>query len=122
MAKGKSPGSDGLPAEFYIAFWDVLGPDLVEFLNASFASGLLPFSQRGALISLVFKKGDRLLHKNWRPISLLNVDYKICTTAISGRLLKAIHHVVDGRLNLWGPPPFYRGKCGSPSRRSPLRQ
>ena len=94
MAKGKSPGSDGLPAEFYVAFWDILGPDLVEVLNASFDSGLLPLSQRAALISLVFKKGDRLLHKNWRPISLLNVDYKICTRAIAGRLLKVIHHVV----------------------------
>jgi len=85
MAKGKSPGSDGLPAEFYLAFWDILGPDLIEVLNASFDSGLLPFSQRGALISLIFKKGDRLLHKNWRPISLLNVDYKICTRALPSK-------------------------------------
>lgn len=94
MARGKSPGSDGLPAEFYLACWEILGPDLVEVLNASFVSGTLPFSQRGALISLIFKKGDRLLHKNWRPISLLNVDYKLCARALAGRLLKVIHHVV----------------------------
>ena len=42
----------------------------------SFDSGALPFSQREALISLSFKKGDRFEHKNWRPISLLNDDYK----------------------------------------------
>lgn len=78
MAKSKSPGSDGFPAEFYLAFWDVLGADLVEVLNASLDSGCLPLSQRGALISLIFKKGNRLEHKNWRPISLLNVDYKLC--------------------------------------------
>lgn len=77
MAKAKSPGSDGFPAEFYLAFWDVLGSDLVEVFNASFDSGSLPLSQRGALISLIFKKGNRLEHKNWRPISLLNVDYKL---------------------------------------------
>ena len=94
MAKGKAPGSDGLSAEFYVTFWDVLGPDLVEVLNASYASGLLPSSQREALISLIFKKGDRLLHKNWRPISLLNVDYKLCARTLAGRLLKVIHHVV----------------------------
>ena len=88
MAKRKSPGTDGLPAEFYLASWDILGPDLVEALNASFDSGLLPLSQRDALISLVFKKSDRLLHKNWRPISLLSVDYKICARALAGRLLK----------------------------------
>jgi len=33
MAKGKSMRSDGLPAEFYLAFWDILGPDLVEVLE-----------------------------------------------------------------------------------------
>ena len=94
MARGKSPGSDGLPVEFYLKFWDILGSDLVDVLNASYQSGLLPFSQREALISLIFKKGDRLLHKNWRPISLLNVDYKLCARAIAGRLLKVLHHVI----------------------------
>lgn len=94
MALSKSPGSDGLPAEFYLAFWDVLGKDLVEVLNTSFDSGCLPFSQRGALISLIFKKGNRLEHKNWRPISLLNVDYKLCARVLAGRLLKVIDQVV----------------------------
>ena len=95
MARGKTPGSDGLPAEFYLAFWDTLGSDLVDVLNASFESGLLPKTQRTAIISLSFKKGDRLLHKNWRPISLLNVDYKLCARTLAGRLLKVIHHVVS---------------------------
>ena len=44
MAKAKLPGSDGFPAEFYLACWDILGSDLVEVLNASFDSGILPFS------------------------------------------------------------------------------
>ena len=94
MAKSKSPGSDGLHAEFYLAFWDLLGSDLVEVYNASLVSGRLPLSQRGALISLIFKKGDRLEHKNRRPISLLNADYKLCARVLAGRLLKVIHAVV----------------------------
>ena len=35
MAKGKSPGSDGLPMEFYVAFWGLLGGDLVNVFKAS---------------------------------------------------------------------------------------
>jgi len=46
MPKGKSAGSDGLPMEFYVAFWDLLGEDLVHVSNASLEAGLLPFSQR----------------------------------------------------------------------------
>ena len=94
MAKDKSPGSDGLPMEFYVTCWDLLGEDLVSVFNASLEAGLLPFSQREALIALIFKKGDRLDHKNWRPISLLNVDYKLCARVLAGRLLKVIASVV----------------------------
>ena len=94
MAKSKSPGSDGLPMEFYVAFWDLLGGDLVNVFNSSLEAGLLPFSQREALIALIFKKGDRLGHKNWQPISPLNVDYKLCARVLAGRLLKVIARVV----------------------------
>lgn len=80
----KSPGSDGLPVEFYRAFWHILGSDLVDVLSDSFSAGSLPPSLRSALISGIFKKGDRLNCKNWRPISLLNVDYKLCAQALVG--------------------------------------
>ena len=36
MDTGKSPGIDGLTAEFYLAFWAVLGNDPVEVLNYVF--------------------------------------------------------------------------------------
>ena len=44
--------------------------------------------------SLSFKKGDRLDPRNWRLISLLNVDYKLVARVLAGRLLKVIHLVV----------------------------
>lgn len=80
--------------EFYVVFRDLLGRDRVDVFNASLETGLLHFSQREALIALIFKKGDRLEHKNWRPISLLSVDYKLCARVLSGRLLKVIATVV----------------------------
>ena len=94
MAKRKAPGSDGLPMEFYVKFWDVLGDDLVCVLNSCYREGSLSLSQRSGVISLSFKKGDRLDIRNWRPISLLNVDYKLASRVIAGRLLKVIDLVV----------------------------
>ena len=41
------------------------------------------------------KKGDRKNLKNWRPISLLNVDYKICSKVLSLRLSKVLEFIVD---------------------------
>ena len=65
----------------------------MDVLNFSFLSGGFSRTQR-RVISLSFKKDDRLDPKNWRPISLLNVDYKIASRAIAGCLLKVIHLVV----------------------------
>ena len=94
MGRGKSPGSDGLPMEFYVKFWPILGTDLVNVLNSCYLSGVVSLTQRGGLISLIFKKGDRLDPRNWCPITLLNVDYKLAARVVAGRLLKVIHLIV----------------------------
>ena len=95
MARRKTPGCDGFPAEFYMTFRDILGDDLVDVLNLCFTFGYLTRTQRRGVISLSFKKGDRLDPRNWHPISLLSVDYKIALHAVASRLLKVIHLVVS---------------------------
>ena len=79
LQTGKSPGSDGLPWEFYLAFWDSLGNALLSVLNECFQAGLLAPSQHEGLLHLIFKRDDLRLAKNWQPISLLNTDYKIAS-------------------------------------------
>ena len=66
-------------------------------------------SRRRGVISLSFKKGDRLDPKNWCPISLLNVDYKLAARVIAGRLLKVIHLVVE-KDQTCGVPGRYIGE------------
>ena len=53
MARGKSPGSDGLPMEFYVKFWPILGTELVNVLNSCYLSGVMSLTQRRGLISLI---------------------------------------------------------------------
>ncbi len=86
MTRCKSTGCDGLPMEFYLTFWNVIGQDFTDLVNYLFEFGIFPNSMRLAIISLIFKSGDKLDCKNWRPISLLNVDYKIITKALANRL------------------------------------
>ena len=94
MSCGKLPGSDGLPAEFYQKCWRVVGADLVEVFNYAFNTGQLSLSQRTGQITLLHKNGDRLDRRNWRPITLLNADYKLCECALAACLLKVLHDVV----------------------------
>ena len=63
----------------------------MKYLSSGWFSCQVP---EAGLITLTFKKGDRLDPRNWRPITLLNVDYNITSRAIAGRLLKVIHFVV----------------------------
>ena len=70
MESGKSPGTDGFPAEFYKVFWDDLSTFLLAALNSSFTQGHLSISQRRGLITLIPKKDKPLQHlKNWRPMN-----------------------------------------------------
>ena len=78
MQNYKSLGSDGLTRGFFVAFWE----DIKDiFLNSCRTANLkkeLSTSKRQVFIKLIGKedKGKRFI-KNWRPISLLNVDSKI---------------------------------------------
>ena len=92
----KSPGSDGLPAEFYLAFWTDICPKLVECLNFCKNKGQLSLSQRRGMITLLQKKGkDSTKIKNWRLVALLNTDYKIFAKSLSRRLEKHIANVIN---------------------------
>ena len=94
-ANGKSPGQDGISMEFYKTFWDLMGPDMLLIFRHSYETGLLPESQRVAVIRCLPKKGDLADVRNWRPISLLNADYKIFAKCITNRLASFLPFVIS---------------------------
>ena len=84
MQKDKSRGDDGLTKEFYEIFWKGLKNIFVYSVLEAREKGHLTISQRQAIIKLIEKKDrDKRFIKNWRPISLLNVDLKIISKALS---------------------------------------
>ena len=86
MEMGRSPGTDGLPAEFYKVFWNDVSTFLLASLNSSFSKAYLSISQRRGLITLIPKKNRPQQYlKNWRPRGLLNCDYKIAAKAVATR-------------------------------------
>ena len=87
MNADKTPGTDGLPVEFYKAFWDDISTRLLSALNFAYESGCLSITQRRGIIKLIQKKSiDPFYIKNWRPLTLLNTDYKVAAKAIANRI------------------------------------
>ncbi|CAM2118672.1 unnamed protein product [Caretta caretta] len=112
MPTNKSPGMDGLTVEFYRMFWDVLGPDLVTVWAESLQSGVLPLSCRRAMLTLLPKKEDRHDLRNWCPVSLLSMDYKVVVKAISLRLGSVLVDVIRPDLHHPGPHHLRRPVSG----------
>ena len=94
LSKDKTPGLDGLSGEFYQTFWPILKNYLISVLNYSLFTGSLPRSFGRAVITLLPKKGDLADIANWRPVSLLNNDYKILGRLLANRLKECIGSVV----------------------------
>ena len=97
MLPDKSPGTDGLPCEFYKVFWNDVADILINSFNYSYEIGKLSISQRRGIIKLIPKKDANLNSiKNWRPLTLLNCDYKIATKAIASRIKMFLRKLVSG--------------------------
>ncbi|MCG8049147.1 MAG: reverse transcriptase domain-containing protein [Candidatus Thiodiazotropha endolucinida] len=95
MECNKSPGPDGITKEFYYSFFDILGDGLERLIQNIFLNKSLTESQKLSYISLLCKDTSASENmKNWRPISLLNIDYKIITKVLATRLSKVIENVI----------------------------
>lgn len=95
MANQKAPGPDGLPAELYKKYGEVLLPQLVEVLNGAVMEGKLPMSMTEATIIILLKEGKNPLDAaSYRPISLLCTDVKILAKVLANRLKKIISRVI----------------------------
>ena len=87
MKSNKSPGQDGICVEFYKVYWNDVKNDVLEVFVHGLNNKLLAYSQYMAvIIKLLYKKGNRQDIRNWRPLSLFNVDFKILSKALAERI------------------------------------
>lgn len=89
LSSGKSPSDGGYSIEFYKSFQDILAPLLTMLYNDIISKQSMPMSMRSAGISLIPKPGkDHMQMSNFRPLSLLNNDYKLFAKILAMRLEK----------------------------------
>ena len=88
----KTPGNDGFTAEFFKFFWTDLRYFILNSLNFGYRTGSLSITQKQGIITCLPKPNKSPFYlKNWRPISLLNVIYKLASSVIATCLKSVLH-------------------------------
>jgi len=89
----KSPGDDGLTAEFYIASYEILEEDMLAVFNHMLEHRTVSRSHKTGVMVLVPKiaRPEKIGHL--RPVTLLNTDGKVFTRIMTKRLM-----AIQGRL------------------------
>ena len=91
----KGPGPDGLPADWYKMFFPRIKQTLVDAFNYDLKYGKIYNSGREGIISLIPKKSDSRFLKNWRPITLLCMEYKLLAKVLANRIKPCLDTLIS---------------------------
>ncbi|KAJ0179579.1 hypothetical protein K1T71_005291 [Dendrolimus kikuchii] len=90
LKNGRAPGDDGITTELLKAGGIPILKALAELFNSVILRGTVPRAWTKSAVVLFFKKGDKTLLKNYRPISLLSHVYKLFSRVITNRLARRL--------------------------------
>lgn len=95
MARNKVAGPDRIPVEFILTIWQQLGPLIHRIFTQGIEAGEFHPWLVAGLIILLAKKGDQRYLGNKRPLTLLNVIFKICSKAYQLRLTPILQDFIN---------------------------
>lgn len=106
MALGKSPRRDEIILEFYRSYWDLIGKDFWVMITKSISKGQLPLQVTRGMIALLHTRGGREKLTYWRPITLLNLNYKTYAKALQLRLQPILMDIISLQQSAFLPLGF----------------
>lgn len=100
LNSNKTPGPDGLPAEFYKLGLDDFINLLTSVFNKGLKNGVMSDSFYHGVMCLLHKKGDKDNLDNYRHLTIMNADYKILAKIIMNRLNDVLDLIIDKEKNM----------------------
>jgi hypothetical protein len=103
MGPLKMPGPDGFPGRFYQRHWGILKEDVVAATRKFFEDGVMPTGINDTAIILTPKSNEPVDLKDFRPISLCNVIYKLISKCIVNRLRGILNDTISPEQSAFVP-------------------
>ncbi|CAL1392116.1 unnamed protein product [Linum trigynum] len=94
MDATKAPGDDGFPSLFFQKNWSTIAPKVTEELTGFLNGGSLPTELNRTLIALIPKVKNPISPKEYRPISLCSILYKVLSKTITNRLKGVLNDLI----------------------------
>ncbi len=94
LPKGRAPGHDGIPMEFFQEFEAKIAPMLLQACSAMLKIGATSTFINKGIITLIPKAGDRAKLNNWRPITLLGSLYKILAKTLASKFRSELNEII----------------------------
>jgi hypothetical protein len=96
LPTAKQAGPNRIPSGLYKYMSSIFAQKFTDLINETRRSGKLPKHFLEGDITMMYKnKGDREDPRHYRPITLLNSDYKVFTRVLARRMMKVVHEFVS---------------------------
>ncbi|GJR27798.1 hypothetical protein Tco_1104030 [Tanacetum coccineum] len=96
----KSPGPNGFSFKFVKKYWEIMKKYIYKVVMEFCQNSKLPLGCNASFITLIPKVSNPMFVKDYRPISLIGVQYKIIAKLLALRLAKVAGSLISGRLTL----------------------
>jgi len=103
MQADKCPRPDGFNPNFYRSFWDMCGTEVFEAGCSWLAEGVFPPNLNSTNIALIPKGNNQESMKDWRPIALCNVLYKVVAKVLANRLKLVLDKCISANQSAFVP-------------------
>lgn len=93
--KGKCPGPNIWPIEFFLGLYELVGGHLLRAIKDSRAEGNIHAPLNSTFIALIPKSDKPFSFDNFHPISLCNCLYKIISKVIDRRIKDILYQKIS---------------------------
>ena len=103
MHLDKCPGLDGFNPSFFQQFWSVCNSDIFQECCAWLNNNQFPSLLNSTNIALIPKGNEQKSMKDWRPIALCNVLYKLVAKVLANLFKKIMHKCISENQSAFVP-------------------